>query len=77
MKTANSNDQPAFPQCGFSDGDNSFSSKDLGGPGMTIRDFFAAHALTGLLAQGPVESEVSAAMAAYRYADEMINIRQP
>ena len=76
MNTANQNDHPAFPQCGFSDGDNNFSSKDLGGPGITVRDFFAAHALTGLIAQGPVSSELSAAMAAYRFADAMINSRK-
>ena len=47
-------------------------------PGMTLRDFFAAHALSGMLASG---HEVSAAVCfivseAYVYADEMLRIRE-
>jgi hypothetical protein len=76
VKKQDSSGGPAFPQAGASDESNNYSSEDFGGRGMTLRDFFAAHALSGLIAQGPVTSELSAALAAYRFADEMLVARQ-
>lgn len=50
-------------------------------PGMTLRDYFAAHALAGLCTAQPQEGEwrtepSGAAIAAYIYADAMIAARQ-
>jgi hypothetical protein len=42
-------------------------------PGMTLRDYFAAAALQGSLAQGPDHNPPSAwAYDAYKYADAML-----
>jgi hypothetical protein len=43
-------------------------------PGMSLRDYFAAHALAGIAARGPREHESAEARAryAYGYADAML-----
>ena len=46
------------------------------GKGMTLRDYFAAVALQGLLANGYNGSCNRAAINAYDYADAMIQIRK-
>jgi len=46
------------------------------GKGMTLRDYFAAAALQGLLADGYNGSCNRAAINAYAYADAMIQIRK-
>jgi len=61
---------PAFPESGS-------RGVAAGGEGMTLRDYFAAAALTGLLASDP-ESTLrpdSAARSALRYADAMLAAR--
>lgn len=42
--------------------------------GITLRDFYAGCALTGLLSNGKIGHE-AAASSAYRYADEMLRKR--
>ena len=44
--------------------------------GMTLRDYFAAQALTAIISTYKGESLVSASVTAYEYADEMIKARQ-
>jgi hypothetical protein len=48
-------------------------------PGMTLRDWFAGHALAGVIAKGPLSVEnryrVTAAEA-YKYADAMIAVKR-
>jgi hypothetical protein len=62
---------PAFPQ---------FASKADNPEGMTLRDYFAAKALCGLLAGEPPEAPGTApdewAKQAYRIADSMISERE-
>jgi hypothetical protein len=60
---------PAFPQ---SNPDVAYS--DYIGGGMTLRDWFAAQALIGLLACG--ERTQDAATWAYAYADAMLAARE-
>jgi hypothetical protein len=42
-------------------------------PGMTLRDWFAGHALAGMIAEGKWRD---AAQAAYQLADEMLKARE-
>ncbi len=61
-------------------------SKDTGGPafpserfkeeGMTLRDYFAAKAMQGLLACDWVDENTDIAQAAYEVADAMIKERE-
>ena len=44
-------------------------------PGMTLRDFFAAHAIVGVVTAGNALTEVAAANEAYRIADAMLEVR--
>jgi hypothetical protein len=44
--------------------------------GMTLRDYFAAQALIGIINAYKGESTTSATITAYEYADEMIKVRQ-
>jgi hypothetical protein len=63
----------AFPSDPFYVGDVRFSSE----PGMTLRDYFAAKAIQGMLSS--IETTCSfddAAMCAYRYADAMLAARE-
>jgi CBS domain-containing protein len=43
--------------------------------GLTLRDYFAAHALTGIVTRDDIESVYSAAQKAYRLADIMLETR--
>ena len=79
MTTIN-NGGPAFPQTQILDGDRGFvSGNDVGEGGMTLRDYFAAKAMNGLLAQSlgtALESEPKiAADYAYATADAMLKAR--
>lgn len=71
----------AFPQSGFSSSDGNFVSSDCGGSGLTIRDYFAAKALQGMLSNeqchpfGMSFSEEYHADFAYRMADAMLKAR--
>ena len=44
--------------------------------GMSLRDYFAAKAMQGLLAEGPCKSMESVAKDAYRQADAMLAERE-
>jgi hypothetical protein len=71
--------EPAFPNEGFNGWGEPFQ-------GMTLRDYFAAKAMQGLIAHEQKASHLSGAnigdfdarvaFAAYRYADAMISRRQ-
>ncbi len=70
------NKRPAFPETDY------YDEKPIGlTPGMTLRDYFAAQALTGLLAcyaktqtqQFPYSSDISER--AYEVADAMLEAR--
>jgi len=66
---------PAFPV--ITTGETMTTGPWASAPGMTLRDYFAAAALTGLLASDP-ESTLrpdSAARSALRYADAMLAAR--
>jgi hypothetical protein len=70
------NKEPAFPVTGYSPDFN----------GMTLRDYFAARAMQGLIAHEQKASHLSGAnigdfdarvaFAAYRYADAMMSRRE-
>lgn len=73
---------PAFPVRDFWDPDESRRHE----PGMTLRDYLASRALTGIIAKSPYKSGTLAEMkasgdiearvaAAYDYADAMIAYR--
>lgn len=53
------------------------SALDYGVGGMTLRDYFAAHALQGLIASGDLsdQSTIATTEAAYRYASAMLLAR--
>jgi hypothetical protein len=53
-----------------------FASGDMVSLGMTLRDYFAAAALQGLMADGGGTSWDDDAKAAYRAADAMIKARE-
>lgn len=44
--------------------------------GMSLRDFFAAHAAQGILAEGSSTDPVKIARAAYSVADELLLLRE-
>ena len=58
------NKEPAFPNPRFSDVE-----------GMTLRDYFAAHAVAGFVHLHPAAYEVNARMA-YALADAMLEVRE-
>lgn len=63
------NDQPAFPAMHFDLADNEH--------GMTLRDYFAAKAMQGLLSNRNAEAAIDEfAAKSYRMADAMIKERQ-
>lgn len=71
---------PAFAQSGFvSEGGQNFVSEDCGGAGMTLRDYFAAKAINGILSDpdaGLLDDDLKRyAGIAYRAADAMIAAR--
>lgn len=51
---------------------------DVGAPGMELRDYFAAHALSGLMAKYGIDggSAFELASGAYATADSMMTIRE-
>ena len=61
--TPKQNDEPAFPRDHQSDGHN----------GMTLRDYFAAKAMQGLMDAAMPMPEI--AVAAYQMADKMMKAR--
>lgn len=80
---------PAFPRTGFSPDTAGVHKDDLAAvfsaattpqPGMTLRDWFAGRALTGLLAWSPSDGDYpmaarTAARSAYEMADAMLQQR--
>ena len=69
----NLNNEPAFP-CGQDVTLNQYAPSS----GMTLRDYFAAKAMAALISSAPNHGDIphrNAAVDAYRYADEMLNIR--
>lgn len=67
------NSQPAFPTLEYINGKTDYTR-----PGMTLRDYMAAQALTGLLGMGVDCSDAMAMMmarSAYRFADAMLKVR--
>ncbi len=69
--------QPAFPcePLQFVPGNKDLQRVSY--PGMTLRDYFAAHALAGML-RDPAAVDMSSydvAMASYAYADAMLKAR--
>ena len=51
--------------------------QDHGEEGMTLRDYFAAHAVQGLLANPNLREDFSIAKMAYTIADNMLKVRAP
>lgn len=67
---------PAFPQSGgFSNEGSPFDSKDMGGAGLTMRDYFAAKAMESVPLALDDGEQALIASAAYRQADAMIRAR--
>lgn len=67
----------AFPEVRIHAGDNYNPPKKIYHPGMTLRDYFAAAALQGMLANPSVGGGVDAfAESAYEYADAMLAARE-
>ena len=60
---------PAFPESGE-------RGKASGGEGMTLRDYFAAKAMQGMVANPENVSRAGASLA-YRMADAMLAAREP
>lgn len=71
---------PAFPEVRIRNGDNYNPAKKLYYGGMTLRDYFAAKAMQGLLAQScgsAMGSEpINGAQYAYAMADAMLKERE-
>lgn len=44
--------------------------------GMSLRDYFAAAAMSGMIAHGDCESITSGAKTAYKFADAMLEARE-
>ncbi|BDK26111.1 hypothetical protein FJMB80151_27550 [Enterobacter hormaechei] len=68
---------PAFPQSGVCTPEiNSWDSEDFGGRGLTLRDYFAAKAMQGRLANPDwLCSDDRTATEAYQIADAMLRAR--
>lgn len=79
------NGGPAFPgQPAFSAADDLATSENIGAPGMTLRDYFAGQAMSGMLAWAGDEASGSwntnatsddIAQMAYKHADAMLAAR--
>ncbi|MCK6916342.1 hypothetical protein [Enterobacter roggenkampii] len=76
---------PAFPQSGVCTPEiNSWDSEDFGGRGLTVRDYFAAKALSGWLASYPEScthpivagNADEVAKHSYMLADAMLRARE-
>ena len=81
MSTERKNDGgPAFPVSGRGGhiGQTSEDQTGRGFGGMTLRDWFAGHALCGAIAQGPTKDESygSLARVSYKLADAMLAERE-
>ena len=57
-------------------GGSAYPHKYADVPGMTLRDYFAAAALTGGLLDGAFPTPEDAAISAYEYADAMLTARE-
>jgi hypothetical protein len=57
-------------------GNGNYTLASEGSDGMTLRDYFAAHALQGLLAYGGMTTARDRAVDAYQYADGMLAARK-
>jgi hypothetical protein len=69
---------PAFPQSGVCDATgDAYNSEWLGGTGLSIRDYFAAKALQGMLADSRMVNTTYGEYArkAYTFADQMLETR--
>ena len=69
---------PAFPKTGNYNTDTSTDYDSYDQDGMTLRDYFAGKALTGMLGTGPFRDGVTYAQiseSAYLYADAMLAAR--
>ena len=67
------NNQPAFP----SGNDVTLGDwKSHGHSGMTLRDYFAAKALQGLLTSDDIDASYATAVLCYRMADAMLKARE-
>lgn len=65
---------PAFPRTAF-DSKGEITAWNDEFKGMTLRDYFAAKALSGLLADPEYTDHKNIAEHAYKYADEMLKAR--
>lgn len=67
------NNPSAFPLL-----EKSYGSLDLADPGMTLRDYFAAKMLAGLILddEGDLSDADRIAQIAYRFADAMLKARE-
>lgn len=74
-----SNGGPAFPRNhatrSYKDGDERVMISETHEAGLSMRDYFAAAALQGLLACNDLYSAADTATAAYQYADAMLAAR--
>lgn len=70
MSTHHNDGGPAYP-IQHSEAPGAFMAQR----GMSLRDFFAAHALTGIVSEGLL-SPTAAAADAYGYADAMLRARE-
>ena len=71
-KVITNHENPAFPQPGGDARDNEFNV--IGG-GISMRDYFAAHAVSGILSREQHYQFSVVATFAYAVADEMIKAR--
>lgn len=89
MSTDTNDGGPAFPstetvnfyECKFEDGRKTESVVAFnGGQGLTIRDFFACHAMGNMFvrnrARALIQSEDEIARSAYAFADAMLKARK-
>jgi hypothetical protein len=73
MSTPINDGGPAFPVPGYQTSDGGVILHHEGSPGMALRDYFAARALQGLLANPDFEgTQEGFAIESYRLADLMI-----
>jgi hypothetical protein len=72
----NPNNEPAFPHTNPNYDGNWDKRTHI--EGMSLRDYFAAKALAGLLADPNVNTPITASISAacYRYADAMLEARK-
>jgi hypothetical protein len=66
----------AFPEVKYVAAQGGMSSLMVVEGGMDLRDYFAAKAMQGLLAEGPVSGISNLTRDAYRVADAMMKARE-